>query len=427
MSHSNNRFNNRIWTNESVYRDSPIGNLERIMVSGISPLQQGFYGNIHACLSIRVHYNSAFLAPEQGVVATVMPLPNSTAVGTELGCMPRINDIQCNILVKAPLFEVPLEGKERNTHDLPIKSFAFWTESLEVLDGNVRIISQSHFSNVPNNFSYSVLDEIMLISFSPLQCLICIGTSSIGITLKNGLPFRQLLPSLPDVLPEVVLMQNLASRRDYRNSKALAVHIDSKDILLQRQSDFVFGKIGDNLEVGSQSVSLARPTIIQKGFVPLPVAILDKRNCNSVSRIDSQFHKIKGFGGEGLAVPGDIEFDRYAFGLPLASPNSTFQTSINLNIESSSYFGFGESLPMEIHESIAEISVTPQPIEFSSCLQGKIFENFALLGSNITYLQKDSTFHTTNRIYKFANIYNTYDVRQSIPPLKHVGFLVEDR
>jgi hypothetical protein len=37
MSHSNNRFNNRIWTNESVYRDSPIGNLERIMVSGISP------------------------------------------------------------------------------------------------------------------------------------------------------------------------------------------------------------------------------------------------------------------------------------------------------------------------------------------------------------------------------------------------------
>ena len=62
-----------------------------------------------------------------------MSLPDSTAAGTEFGCMPRINNIQRNILVKASLNEVLLEGKERNPHNLTIESFAFRTESLEVI------------------------------------------------------------------------------------------------------------------------------------------------------------------------------------------------------------------------------------------------------------------------------------------------------
>ncbi len=72
MSHSNNRLNNRTLTNKSVYRDSPIGNLEIIMVSVVSPLQQGFYGSVRACLSNGVNGNSASLASEHEIVSAFM-------------------------------------------------------------------------------------------------------------------------------------------------------------------------------------------------------------------------------------------------------------------------------------------------------------------------------------------------------------------
>ena len=52
MSHSNVGQTNFIGTHESVYRDSPIGNLEKVRIVEImqSPLQQGFYGNIETCV-----------------------------------------------------------------------------------------------------------------------------------------------------------------------------------------------------------------------------------------------------------------------------------------------------------------------------------------------------------------------------------------
>ena len=425
MSHSNNRFNNRIWTNESVYRDSPIGNLERIMVSGISPLQQGFYGNIEACLPIGIDFNSAFLASEQGIVSTVMSLPNSTAVGTELGRMPRINDIQHNILVKTSLFEILPESKERNTHNLTIESFALRTESLEVLNGNVSIISQSHFSNIPNDFSYSILDKVMFISFSPVQCLIRMGTSSISITLQNRFPFKQLSSSLPDVLPEVILMQNHSFWGKDSNGKAFAVHINSKNVLLQRQFSTVFGKISDNLKSGSKSVGLANPSVLQKVGVSLEVPILFYGNSNSVSWINSKFDERHSH-VKGLAISRNIEFDSNSFGYSSASPNSAFQTGVNLNIESGSSFGFSECLSMEIHKGIAEVPIFPESIEFRSRFQREVFEYFALFGSNLINLQKNSTFHTTNQICVFGRIYIT-NTRQFIPPLKSVGFLVGDR
>ncbi len=239
MSHSNVGQTNFIGTHESIYRDSPIGNQETFLVRRSSPLQQGFDGNIKTCLSIGVHDNSTFLASEQGIVSTVMSLPNSTAVGTELGRMPRINDIQRNIPVKAPLFKVLLEGKERNPHNFTIESFSFGTEAFKILNGNVSIISQSHFSNISYNFTNTVLHKIMLISFSPIKCLYCISTSSITITLQNGLPLKQLFAPFPNILSKVVLMQNLSFRGKNRNRKAFAVYIDSKNILLQRQFKFV--------------------------------------------------------------------------------------------------------------------------------------------------------------------------------------------
>ena len=425
MSHSNVGQTNLIGTHESVYRDSPIRNLEGFSVKSILQLQQGFDSNILTCISIGVHDNSALFASEQGIVATVMSLPNSTAVGTVFGCMPRINDIQHDSFVKASLFKVLPESEERNTHDFSVESFTFRRESFEILNGNVSIISQSHFGNIPYNFTYPVLHKIMLISFSPIECFYRISASSIGMTLKNGLSFKELLPANPDALSKVILMQDISFRRDNRDSKAFAVYINSKNILPLRKFNFLFGKIRNNLKSRSQSIGLAAPSRFQKVGIPLEVTVLDYRNSNAVSWINAKFNKrhshVKDF-----AVARNIEFDSNPFSLALASPNSTFQRGIYLNIEASSLFGFGKGLPMKIHEFIAEIPFFPEAIEFGSCLQREFFENVSFRNSYAINLQKYSTFHFINRTYLATRSYNTC-TRQFIPPLKSVGFLVEIR
>ena len=102
MSHSNVGQTNFIGTHESIYRDSPVGKLEGIKMvrSMTSPLQQGFESNVLARISIGIDFNSTGLASEHGIIGTTVSLSNSTAVGTELGRMPRINDVKCDILVR---------------------------------------------------------------------------------------------------------------------------------------------------------------------------------------------------------------------------------------------------------------------------------------------------------------------------------------
>ena len=340
MSHSNVGQTNFIGTHESVYRDSPIGNLEKIrfVENVLSPLQQGFYSNIEACLPIGVDHSSAFLASEQGIICTTVSLPNSTAVRTELGCMPRINDIQRNILVKAPLNEILLEGKERNTHDFSIESFAFGTEPFEVLNGDVSIISQSHLSNVPNDFAYSVLDEVMFISFEPLKCLFSIFAPSVSITLQSRLSLKDFLSTNPNVFPEVILMQNLAFRRDNGNSKAFAVHINSKNVLLHRQFSFFFGKIRNNLKIWSESICLASPSVFKKVGISLEIPIFDNRERNGILGKQRKLHKRHSH-VKGLAVARNIEFEGNSLGLSLASPHGTLDIADYLRIERGALLG----------------------------------------------------------------------------------------
>ncbi len=415
MSHSNNWFSNRIWTDKPVYGDSPIGNLEVFMVSNMLPLQQGFDGNIHTRLSIGVHDNSAFLASEQGIISTVMSLTNSTAVVAELRCMPRINYIQRNILVKTPLHKVTLKSKERNPHDFTIKSLSFRTEPFKVLNGNISIVSQGKVGNAPYDFSYSVLDKIMFISFSPVQCLVCIGTSGISITLEQGLPLKYLLSFNPNILTEIILMQNLPFRRDDGNCKALAININSKNILLQRQYGLIFREICDNLQFRSQPIGLACPSSFNQVRISLEIAILGNGDCNAFSWINPQFNEWHSL-GKGLAVAWNIEFDSNPFDLSFTFPNSTFTAGINLNVESSSCFGFCKGLSVELHEFGAGVPFIPQEIELAGSLHGKVSEEFMFPASNIISLQKNSASHTANHIYMLQKIYdNNYS---TIPPTR---------
>lgn len=308
------------------------------MVSSTSPLQQGFYGNIEACLPIGVHFNSAFFASEQGIVSTVMSLPNSTAVGTELACMPRINDVQRNILVKAPLFKVLLEGKERNTHNLTIESFPFGAESFKVLNRNICIISQSHLSNLSDNFAYSVLHKVMLISFESSKRLLSIVASHVGIMLQNRLSLKDFLPLNPNIISKIILMQNLSFRRDNRNSKAFAVYIHSKDIPSGRQFNILLGKVSDDLQIRSQAIGLACPSILEKVGISLEVAVLNNGNRDGILRKDAEPDKrhteVKGFG-----VARNIEFQGSILSFALASPSRTFNIADNLRIKRGAFLG----------------------------------------------------------------------------------------
>ncbi|MEM3841595.1 MAG: hypothetical protein QXN59_02805 [Candidatus Micrarchaeaceae archaeon] len=227
MLHSNIGQNSFIWTKEPVYKGSPIGNLDGFMASNIILLQKGFQSNILACSPVGVDYNSAFLESEQGIVSTAMSLSNSTAVkaGTELACMPCINNAQHNAFAKIPMLGALPKSKERNSHNFTIGSLAFRIETFKILDGDIGIIMKGHFCNISNNLAYSVLDKVMLVSFGPLKCLLGIFAPTISITLQNRFSLKNLLSLNPNVLSKVVLKQNFAFWRNH-SSKTFAVRIN---------------------------------------------------------------------------------------------------------------------------------------------------------------------------------------------------------
>ena len=68
MLHSNLRQTDFIGTHESVYGDSPIGNLEGFIGQDILPLQQGFYGDVLTCISV-LQQDSAFHALTKSISA----------------------------------------------------------------------------------------------------------------------------------------------------------------------------------------------------------------------------------------------------------------------------------------------------------------------------------------------------------------------
>ena len=147
----NNRQTNFIGHNfVGIYKTTPIGNLDKIrFVEDMTfPLQQAFQCNISTCISIGVHYNSAFLASEQGIVSTVMSLPNSTAVVAELGCMPTINYVKRNSLIKASGIRISLNFPKGILITILLNFLPFGFESFKVLNGNISIIPQGKVGNL---------------------------------------------------------------------------------------------------------------------------------------------------------------------------------------------------------------------------------------------------------------------------------------
>ena len=184
MLHSN-RQTTFIGRQKVVYKTLPIGNLG-IRVEGMFPLQQGFYGDVLACISVGVHQDSA-LGSEQGIVSTVMSLPNSTAVGAVFGRMPTVHNIQRNVVVETTRGKNLPELEERDSHHRLVELPALSFESFEVLNGDVSIEPDGEVHNLPDHLAEVGLDEILFSCTQSLQE--SIGTEG----LQSGTPFHYLL------------------------------------------------------------------------------------------------------------------------------------------------------------------------------------------------------------------------------------------
>ena len=303
-------FKTIIGTQESVYGDSSLGKLEeRVMVNNLSfPLQKGFDSNGQTGFSVRVDCLPA-LALEQGIIGTVMPFSHSTAMGTPLAGMPTINNVQCNVFVKAPAFKQSPESAEWDSHGFFVESLAFWTEPFEVFNGNAGVMLQSQFSYVSDNFSQPVFNKVSFLAFKSIKALVCPAASFVCQALQDCPPLKNLFAFNPNVFSKVSLLGDLAFGRKNRNSKALTVDVNAQNVLPLRQFGFFFRKISDNLLVGSQSKCFASPISSQQGSEPLIVPIIFDWNSQSFFGIHFEFNKEIGFSAESLAVSGNIEFD----------------------------------------------------------------------------------------------------------------------
>lgn len=213
---------NFIGTQESVYRDSPAGKLEKtsLVRTMLVPLQQGFDSDSQACLSVSIDNLSAFTL-EHGIVST-MPLPNSTAVGTPFARMPAIHDVQMNMIVKTSLLKNLLELEERNTHDNSVEILAFGTKSFKFFNGNISIIPDGEADDFSDHLAEVGLDEIPLSAF-------CLDQFLSGIVgLENSFAFHKLLVFCPDVPSEIGLVKDSALWRNNAGCEMLGVDINAK-------------------------------------------------------------------------------------------------------------------------------------------------------------------------------------------------------
>jgi len=320
------QINNGIWTNEVVYRTSPLGNLDRnIWIGDMSPLQEGFDSDSKACFSVAIDNLTTF-ALEQRIVGT-MSISQSTAMATPFGSMPTIDNIQFDIIIKTSLFKNLLKFIKRNSHNILIEPSTFWFESFQFFGRNISIISDSKIDNFSNNLSKIGIDKIPFIISNSFKLLFGIQ----GLEFCS--PFHYIFSHNPGLLSKIGLIENFPFWRDDADSKMFGIDINSKNIL--SLLDFFFlRKISYKLQIFGQPECFANPTIINQGLESLIVPILLDWNSNPISWIQSQSNEEIRLGIESLAVSRDVEFNGQTIDfIGFLLPSITDKTTSNLNIK----------------------------------------------------------------------------------------------
>jgi hypothetical protein len=296
------RITDFIGAQESVYGDSPAGNLDtKILVGDMHPLRQAFDSDSKTRLPVTIHDLITFFASEQRIVLGIMPvLSHSTAMATPFARMPAIHDIQSNIIVEASLFEYVSELKEWDSHDFSIESLSFGTEFCELFDCNIGIEPLGNYDYLHNHLTEISFDKILFSCSQSLQ----LPESLLG--LKHSSPFHYFFPLNPDILAEISLIQNFAFGTDNADGEMLGVDINTENII-PMDNLLLLGQVCDNLAFGSQPISLANPFIRDKRTISLPVSVLPDGNGNPFSRIHSKFNEEVRLRAECLAIPRAVE------------------------------------------------------------------------------------------------------------------------
>jgi hypothetical protein len=260
-----------------------------------------------------------------------MTLPNCTAFGTPFGRMPTIDYIKRDAIVKTTRKENLPNFEEGDSHYSFVEFSAFGFESSKFLNSNVSIESDSKVHNLLDHLTYIGLNEVIFtMPQSPQSVEVLIG-------LHDTSAPHYLLAFNPDVLAKIRLVKNFASVRNHTDSYELCIDVNSEHIFSWLDGLF-FAQISNNLKIWGQPISLASPPIIQKGLISLPIAVLDNRNSDCISWVNTQFYK-RHRHSKYFTVSGNIKFDSNTFGDAFAFPDRALETTNNLHIKRGNGFG----------------------------------------------------------------------------------------
>ena len=325
-----------IGTQKSVYWDSKSGKLERSrLVESMLfvPHQTRFNSNSQTGFTVAVHHLTTDTL-EKTVVATMPTFSHSTAVTTPFAGVVGIDNVERDILVEAPCFEVHPELIEGDTQNLTVELLALGTEPFEVFNPDVSIILQGEIGDVSYDFTHTILDEVLLVCFESTQTLNSLVTAGISETLEPALIQHNLLTPHPDVFAEVKLLQDSTFWCEDGCGETLTVHINADNVLSDREFSILLAKVSDNLTVRCESVSLTQPTSLNQRSVPLVVPILDNRNGNICFGFDSKGYEEPALGVECLAVSWLVELDGdMVENLPLRLADTTLDVADDLAVE----------------------------------------------------------------------------------------------
>ena len=374
-------------TIERHYGHSLPRNLERFNLVGKAvPLKEGFDGHSQTRLSIGVHDQSAVLTSEQGIVFSIMPISDSTAAGTPLGRMVRVNPVQRNAAVKAAAFKNPSEKIERDSQHLLVELPALRPELGEPLDRDIRAILLSKGDDLPDHLPEICLDKITLPVPHTLQLLEGVEV------LQDGPPLGKVMLLVPDMLAEVSLLQHISFGSQDAISKVLVVDVDTEDVLSWNQWRVFLGEVCHHTELCSQSEGLAFPSCTQQRTESLEVVVPLDWDCDSLLRVESEFNEEETPGLEGLAVTWYVELYGESIDHATVLPPSTpLNVTLDLGVQAGGSESL-EDLSVEVHEGLAALPFIENPVVFGKSEFGeRCYSRPLALG--YFCLKQDSSLH----------------------------------
>lgn len=240
MFHRNLVQTNRIWTQEPVYQDSSLGNLDRTQVGEIVsfPLQDRFNSDGKARFSVTVYSHTTLLAFIQCIISRLMSIIHCTAVRTPFRSVVSINLIKGDLKHFAIRFKEFFEFSIRYSINLSVGFFVKLSFSafqiLQFFNRNISIIRLSKINNFFGNLTASCLNKIELFMLKPFKTLLRPTRTFVSKALKMCSSFKISSLHFSNIFSKINLFDNFGSLdiKDSYRSKDRRTYIHTDNIFL---------------------------------------------------------------------------------------------------------------------------------------------------------------------------------------------------